>query len=195
MTDSAPDPPASPFIPVRETRTDVRITTAIKLSAYYHLLAFGATLLGGALIAGGLFLGLGGAASEIASGTLTPSAIGTTLGNAVGSIDPVPLVVLVVFGLLVRRIGRTAARLTAEAKAVDAEVETASTSVISRKVGREVTSAIDQGDIGASASEDEDDEDPFTSEGVEPSESADDSPPDTTDASAGEDGSPPDGAR
>ncbi|MFB6126282.1 MAG: hypothetical protein ABEJ79_03145 [Halolamina sp.] len=118
----------------------MRVKTALKLSAYYHVLAFGATLLGGALVAAGVFLGFQGALSAVAS--QPPGA--QMLTALLGAVSPVPLVALGAAGVVVRRIGRTAARLNAHARAADEQIDTASTSVISRKVAREVSTTVEE---------------------------------------------------
>lgn len=118
----------------------MRATEALKLSAYYHALALGATLLGGVFVAAGVVLGLGDAIGVLTSGSL---GLGT-IGEAVGALSPIPFLVLTVIGVFVWRVGRTAASLHVQAKAVDEEVDVPSTSVISRKVGREVSTAVEE---------------------------------------------------
>lgn len=118
----------------------MRVGTALKLSAYYHVLAFGATLLGVAFVVAGVVLGFQGAGAAVASQPLGPEMLTALLG----AVSPVPLAALGVVGIVVRRIGRTAARLHAHGRAADAEVDVPSTGVISRKVGREVSTAVEE---------------------------------------------------
>lgn len=111
---------------------------ALRFSAYYHALALVASLLGAAVAAVGLYLGLRGA---LGAATLTnPTSL-------LGAVAPSGLAIAgagIVAGLYVRRVGRTAARIKVETTAVEQGVDTPSTSVISRKVGREVGNQVSQ---------------------------------------------------
>lgn len=118
----------------------MRATEALKLSAYYHALALGATLVGGVFVAAGVVLGLGDAVGILTSG---PFGLGT-IAEAIGALSVIPFLVLTVVGVFVWRVGRTAAGLHVRARALDEEVDVPSTSVISRKVGREVSTAVEE---------------------------------------------------
>ncbi|MXR42082.1 hypothetical protein GRX01_12125 [Halobaculum sp. WSA2] len=98
----------------------MNVSTALKWSAYYHVLAFGASLVGLAVVAAGLFLGLGDAVAALSGVSLSrPS----SLTGVLSAVSPVPLVAGVAVGLLLRRVGRTAAFLRVQSRAVEEGVD------------------------------------------------------------------------
>lgn len=106
---------------------------ALKYATYYHTLALLAAAVGYAIVAAGLWYGLRGATGAL---SLTePLAV-------LAAVDPLPAVAGLFVGLLVKRVGATAAYLKIQTGAVEENVDVPSTSVISRKVGREVSGAV-----------------------------------------------------
>lgn len=107
--------------------------TALKWSVIYHVVALGAALLGLAIAGAGLYVGLSGSFASV--NPLQPG----TFVEAFASARLLPAAGGIVLGAFVWRVGRTTARLKANAETVDSAVDVPSTSVLSRKVGREVS--------------------------------------------------------
>lgn len=110
---------------------------AVKYAAYYHVLALFSAVVGYAIILVGFWVGLGGALAQV---SLTEPLA------ALGAAKPLPLFAGLIVGLLVKRIGQTAAYLKIQTGAIEENVDVPSTSVISRKVGTEVSNAITGGE-------------------------------------------------
>lgn len=110
--------------------------TALTLSAYYHVLALLSNAIGLVIAGVALFVGLG---SALSAGVLTdPTSLISQLSLSGVAIAAGGLFV----GLYIRRVGKTAAHLKVQTEAVERNVDVPSTSVISRKVGREVSTEV-----------------------------------------------------
>jgi len=102
---------------------------ALKWAAYYHTIALTASLVGLAIAGAGVYYGLVGTLAVLAGAGGAGLLDGGTWARALGAMNPLPALVAIPLGLLIRRIGRTTAELRAHsaaaAEGVDPEGATA----------------------------------------------------------------------
>lgn len=110
--------------------------TALTFAAYYHVVALCSSALGLAIALAALAYGIGGAFTGVS--LMDPTTYFSGMSPAGAGVATAGVAV----GLLVRRIGKTAARLKVQTEAVERDVTVPSTSDISQQVGDDVSADV-----------------------------------------------------
>lgn len=92
----------------------MEIREALKWATYYHALALVASVVGLGIVAAGAYVGLTATMFTLLDGSVTSAA---TWSAAVGAARPIPFGIALVVGLMIRRVGRTSAKLQVQSKA------------------------------------------------------------------------------